>query len=83
VDKTSFHPDDDFHGYVTGEGKRAYSVPEAELRNVLMLEAFEAADAAEIDIYELGLWVQGLVQGDEELAKDAPDWLVKLSETWV
>lgn len=83
VDRTSFHPDDDFNTYVDRTGKRAYSVPEAELRNSLMVEAFQAADAAEIDIYELGLWIQGLIEDNEELAKGAPKWLVKQSESWV
>lgn len=83
VDKTAFHPDDDFNTYVDRAGKRTFSVPEAELRNNLMFEAFQAADAEEIDIYELGLWVQGLIYGNEELAKDAPNWLVKQSESWI
>jgi hypothetical protein len=83
VDRTAFHPDDDFNTYVDRSGKRTYSEEEAELRNNLMFEAFQAVDVEGIDIYELGLWVQGLINGDEELSKDAPAWLVKQSKTWV
>jgi hypothetical protein len=83
VDRTAFHPDDDFNTYVDRTGKRTYTVEEAELRNALMMEAIQAVEAEDLDIYELALWVQGLIESNEELAKDAPKWLIKQSETWV
>jgi hypothetical protein len=82
VDRVDLHPDTPFRKYVDRKGKRVFSESEASLRDSLMVEAFQAADAGEVDIYDLGLWVQGLIFGDERLSKDAPSWLVEQSKTW-
>lgn len=54
--KLSYHPDDDFKNYVNFEtGERTFSDDEAELYNRLMEEAFEVCEAANVDIYGIGL----------------------------
>jgi hypothetical protein len=81
VDHASFHPDDDFRTYVDREGRATYTPAQAEARNILMLEALQAADAADLDIYEMALWVGALINNDNEA--QAPAWLKALSNTWV
>lgn len=85
VDRTSFHPDDDFSTYVDREGLPAFTPEEAERRNALMLEAIQAADAEGLDIYELGLWVGAVIgaNDDPENEASAPKWIKDLSKEWV
>lgn len=88
VDRTSYHPDDNFDEYVGPGGDRAFSVSEAAERNALMVEAFQAAEVEGVDLYEIGVWVNALTgsfndPNDDENAKDAPKWLKQLSKTWV
>lgn len=85
VDKTSFHPDEDFESYVDKDGKPAYSPEEAKARNILMTEAFQAAEAEGLDLYEVALWVGALagVNDDPENEAQAPDWIKALSNTWI
>lgn len=50
-----------------------------------MIEAFQAAEAENLDIYEVALWV-GAVSGindDPEHLASAPEWLKALSNEWV
>ena len=54
--KLSYHPDDDFKDYVNFKtGERTYTDDEAKLDNRLMGEAFEVCEAADVDIYGIGL----------------------------
>jgi len=85
VDRSSFHPDEDFTTFVDREGRPAYTPEQAERRNALMLEAIQAADAEGLDIYELALWV-GAVTGandDPDNEDSAPKWIKVLSKEWV
>ncbi len=85
VDRTAFHPDDGFMEYVDRDGKRAYSLRDAAIRDKLMDEARKAAKKEGLDIYEMALLV-GAVSGvndDPESEAAAPKWLKTLSKTWV
>ena len=85
VDRSSLHPDEDFKTFVDREGRPAYTPEQAEIRNILMLEAIQAAEAEDLDIYELALWV-GAVTGanfDPENEESAPKWIKALSKEWV
>ena len=54
----SFHPDDDFNEYVNlADNKLCYSKQDADLRNELMSECFEACNNEGIDIYDVMLEV--------------------------
>lgn len=86
VDHLSFHPDENFEGYVeSGTGKAFYTAEEAAQMDALMLEAIQAADAEGLDIYELALWVGALTgsNDDPENEASAPAWLKSLSNEWV
>lgn len=85
VDQTSFHPDEDFNTYVDVAGRPSYTTAEAESRNILMVEAIQAAEAEGLDIYEVALWVGALTgaSDDPENEAQAPAWLKALSNTWV
>lgn len=85
VDRTGFHPDEDFNTFIDREGRPAYTPEQAETRNRLMLEAIQAADAENLDIYELALWVGALTGAnyDPENEATAPAWMKTLSTTWV
>jgi hypothetical protein len=83
VDHTDFHPDEDFSTFSDREGNPAYTEDQANLRNALMVEALQAADAEHLDLSEVALWVQGLIFDNEELTADAPKWLRKLSKEWI
>lgn len=84
VDSTSFHPDEDFSTYEDLKGRPAYTHAQAEARNILMVEAFQAADAEGLDIYELAIWVGALTgsSDDPDNEASAPAWLKALSNTW-
>lgn len=85
VDRTSFHPDDRFGGYVDPQGKRAYTRNQAATRDKLMRQSWKVANANGLDIYEVALWVGALTgaSSDPENEADAPDWLKGLSNTWI
>jgi len=51
VEKLSFHPDDDFKGYVTNSNQTFYTAQEAELRNKLMSDCFEVCEREKVDVY--------------------------------
>lgn len=85
VDRTSFHPDEDFRTYEDIAGRSAYTNAQAEARNILMVEAIQAAEAEGLDIYEVALWVGALTgaSDDPENEAQAPAWLKSLSNTWI
>ena len=85
VDHTGFHPDDDFETYEDRQGRPAYTPAQAEARNILMTEAFQAAEVAGLDLYEIAIWVGALTGAaeDPENEASAPSWLKALSNTWV
>lgn len=85
VDRSSFHPDEDFNTFVDRDGRPAYTPEQAELRNALMLEAIQAAEAEGLDIYEIAIWVGALTGAnyDPENEKSAPKWIKALSKEWV
>lgn len=52
----NFHPDEDFRNYVhVDTGLPSYTEEEAELRNLLMQEAFEVCDRESVEIYQIGI----------------------------
>lgn len=86
VDNLSFHPDENFSSYREWKtGKRFYTQDEIDTRNGLMIEAFQAAEAENMDIYEIALWVGAVtgVNSDPENEAAAPGWLKALSSKWV
>lgn len=93
VDRTSFHPDDRFYdeergevAYVDRSGRPTYTTDEARLRDRLMAEAWDVAEAEGLDIYEIGLWTGALVGagGEPETAEGpAPAWLRRALAPWV
>lgn len=63
----NFHPDDDFHGYVSIQtGDPTYTFKEAELRNNLMNQCFEVCAACNEDIYDITMEVFLLETGLSE-----------------
>lgn len=84
VDRTSFHPDDQFSSYVYSKGSAAYTRKEAAIRQRLMKQAWQVSHKNGLDIYEVALWVAALIgAGDPENKESAPVWLKSLSNVWV
>lgn len=46
-----FHPDSDFHDYVCN-GKRVFTIPQANMLNNQLLNIFDRFEARGLDIYE-------------------------------
>jgi hypothetical protein len=84
VDHTGVDPDEDFKTFVDRDGRDAYTPAQAELRNALMLEAIQAADAEGLDIYDLALWVGAMTGANDDPEREAstPKWLKELSKEW-
>jgi len=52
----SFHPDDDFEGYINGKtGEPSYTKEEAHERDTLMESCFVVCDQNNVDIYGVGI----------------------------
>jgi hypothetical protein len=55
VDKTAFHPDDNFKDYTDKSGKPSYTPAAAQINNKLMDICFDICRAAKEDIYEIAM----------------------------
>lgn len=87
VDSVNFHPDTPFYRYIDLNTKEpSFTDEEIQERDRLMVEAFQAAEAEEVDIYEIAILVTGLIEAQREGAPslfETPEWLEKLSNAWV